>query len=75
MSTILICAMEQRDVAIFDVPGAYLQTDIPSEKRILLRIRDDFSNICEVNPDYKLYVQYEKGKKFLYVKVLREVYG
>ena len=31
--------------------------------------------MCEVNPDYKPYVQYDNGNKVLYVKVLREIYG
>ena len=52
MSTLLIDAMEHRDVAVFDVPGAYLQTDMTSEKLILLRIRDEFADIMrEFNPD------------------------
>ena len=60
MSTPLIDAMEQRDVAFFDVPGDYLQTDVLEDKQIISRIRDDFVDImCEVNPDYKPYVQYE----------------
>ena len=76
MSTLLIDAMEQRDVAIFDVPGAYLQTDMPEDKQIFLRIRDELVDImCEINPDYKPYVQYENIKKALYVEVLREIYG
>ena len=76
MSTLLIDAMEQRDVAVFDVPGAYLYTEIPEDKQILLRIRDEFLDItCEVNPDYKPHVQSENGKKVIYVKVLREIYG
>ena len=63
-------------VATFDVPGAYLQTEMPEDKRILLRIRDEFLDImCEVNPDYKPYVKYENGKKVLHVKVLIEIYG
>ena len=52
MSTLLIDAMEQRDVAVFDVPGAYLYTEIPEDKQILLRIRDEFVIIMyEVNPE------------------------
>ena len=31
--------------------------------------------MCEVNTDYKPYIQYRKGKKVIYVKVLREIYG
>ena len=74
--TILIDAMEQHDVAGFDVPGAYLQTDIPADKRILLRIIYEFVDImCEVNLDYKPCVQYDNGIKVLYVKVMRSIYG
>ena len=52
MSTLFVDAMEQRDLAVFDVPGAYLQTEIPADKRILLCIRDDSVYIiCDVNPD------------------------
>ena len=76
MSTPLIDNMEQRDVAIFDLPGAYLQTKMLSDKRKLLRIRYYFVDImCGVNTDYKYFVQYENGKKVLYVNVLRAIYG
>ena len=52
MSTLLIDAMEQRDEEVFDVPGGYLQTEMPEDKQILLRIRDEFLDImCDVNPD------------------------
>ena len=44
--------MEQHDVAVFNVPGAYLQKGMPEDKRILSHIRDEFVDItCEVNPD------------------------
>ena len=52
MSALLIDTMEQRGVAVFDVPGAYLQTEMPEDKRILLRIREQFvDTMCELNPD------------------------
>ena len=35
MGTLLIDAHEDRDVAIFDVPGAYLQAEMPKEKNYL----------------------------------------
>ena len=60
MSKLFIDAMEQRYVADFDFPVAYFQTDMPADKQILLHIIDEFVDImCEVNSDYKLYVQYE----------------
>ena len=75
ISALFIDAIEQLGVVVFDVPGGYLPTDMPVDKQILLHIRDEFANtMCEVNPDYKPYVQYENGKNFLYVKVLRAIY-
>ena len=68
--------MEKRDVAVFDVPGAYLHTDITEEKRIFLRIRYEFlDTVWEVNTYYKPYIQYDNGKKVLYVKFLIATYG
>ena len=32
MSTLLIDDMEHRDVAVFDLPGYYLHTEIPANK-------------------------------------------
>ena len=76
MSTLLIYATEKRDVAVFDVPGAYLHTEIPADKRILLRIRYEFVEImCETNHDYKRDVYYDNGKKVLFMKVMGEIYG
>ena len=35
---LIIDAHEGRDVVIFDVPGAYLNADMPEDKLILLKI-------------------------------------
>ena len=52
MSTLLIDATEQRDVDTFYVPGAYLKTEMPAEKCILLHIRYEFADIMfEDNPE------------------------
>ena len=68
--------MEKSNVAVFDSPGAYLYTEIPADKRILLRIRYEFVDImCEVNPYHKPDFKYDIGKKVLYVKVMRAIYG
>ena len=66
MENLVIDAMEQRDVSIFDVPGDFLNTALPEDFFLLMRIRDEFVNvICEVNPEYIPYVRYENGKKIL----------
>ena len=45
IATLVIDAMEQRDVAIFNVPGDFLQTALPSDKFLLLRFRDEFVDV------------------------------
>ena len=69
ISTLFFDAMKKCDISVFDVPGSYLQNDIPEDKLILLRIIYEFLDIvCEVNPDYKPYVQYDSLKKLIYVR-------
>ena len=49
---------------------------MPKDKRVLMRLRDEFVDImCTVNPKYKPFVQHVNGKKVLYLKVLRAIYG
>ena len=76
MASLLIDAHEERDVAIFDVPGAYLHAELPSGKFVLLKIEGAFVDImCDVNPEYAKDVRFENGKKVLYVQILRALYG
>ena len=77
MLTLIIAAYEQREVAVFDVPGAFLHSDIPDNELLLMVIRDEFVDIlCEVCPDYIPHVQtLRNGRKVLYVKVLKAIYG
>ena len=81
MATLVINAHEGRDIVIADVQGAYLHTKFPSDKNVILRMRDIFVDImCKINEEYKDHVIYEinkQGKKIkcLYVKVLSALYG
>ena len=51
LSSLIVDVYEGRDVAIFDVPGAYLNADIPEEKFIILDIKSELMEImCKVNP-------------------------
>ena len=70
-------AYENRDVANFDVPGEYLQAEIPNDKTVLLKLRAEFVNIvCDVNPDHKYNVTSENGGKgVVHAKVLHAIYG
>ena len=81
MTTLMIDAYEYRDVAVVDVPGAYLHAAFPEDKKVVLKLSGVFVDImCGVNPEYTQHIVYEtskKGRKFkcLYVKVLRALYG
>jgi hypothetical protein len=75
LGTLVIDVLEERDVAIFNVPGAYLQAKMPKEKNMLMKFRDEFVDImCDINEEYKKYVIEENGKRVLYVRVLRAIY-
>jgi KUP system potassium uptake protein len=76
MASLVIDAFEGRDVAIFDIPGAYLNADMPDDKFVLLKLEGEFVHVmCEVNPEYKEDVRQEHGKPVLYLRVLKALYG
>ena len=74
---LVIGAYEKRNFISFDVPGAFLQAKFDDDKMLLLKLRGDVivDTMCEVNPDHKQNVRYEKGKKVLYMRVIRAIYG
>jgi len=74
---LMIDAYKEQDVATFDVPGVCLHNLLPGNKYILMVLRNGFVDIiCEVNLDYRKHVIHLKnGKKTLYLKVLRVIYG
>jgi len=68
MALLVVFAHEKRDVAVLDVPGAYLHADLPADKFVLLKIEGQFVDIMvDVNPEFKEDVRFENGKKVLYV--------
>ena len=76
MATFVIYAIELRDMAILDVPGAFILTALPADMFVLMQIRVEFVNvICEVKPEYIPYVRYENGEKVLYRNILGAIYG
>ena len=53
MTTLVIDAHEGRDIAIADVPGAYLHAEFQESKNVILRMTDIFVDIMyEVNKEY-----------------------
>ena len=57
----MIYAQEGRDKAIFDTPGAYLNSNMPKGKAVLLKLEVKFVDIiCDVNLELKEHVRYDK---------------
>lgn len=76
VASLMIDSHEDRAVGVFDIPGAYLQTNMPDDKFALLKLEEQFVDImCSINPEYEQYVRMENGKKTLYLRILKAIYG
>ena len=63
-------------MATFDVPGAYLQTDLPKDKFTLLLLEVNFVDImCDINPDYNQHIRLKYGRNTLCLRILKAIYG
>ena len=74
MLFIIIDAYEKRDVVTANVVGAYLNADMP-DFTVMKPTGDAFHIMCRVNPKYEEIVTMKKGKKVLYVQLLKVLYG
>ena len=78
---LLIGAHEEREFISFDVPGAFLQSEMAEDKLVLMKFKGQFVDMMtKVNPEYKDLVRYETTKsgkkiKVLFLKVIRAIYG
>ena len=67
---------EGRKVLNYSIPGAYLQTDLPKDKLVLLLSEGKFVDIMsEINPEYKQQVRTKDGRNTLYIRILKAIYG
>ena len=66
MMSIMIDALEGRDVATADVEGAYLHAEL-DDFTLLKEEGKSVAILCEVCSDYSQYVTWENGKKVLYL--------
>jgi hypothetical protein len=75
MLSATIGAMEERDVATVNIPGAFMQEDI--DKVVYVKFEGEIAKML-VRMDPKLYQKYvkdENGKVVLYVELLKALYG
>ena len=74
MLTIIVDAYEQRDVATADVVGAYLKAFMTDF--VVMKFSDESVDIlCELNKKHKQFVTIEGGKRVLYVRLVKALYG
>ena len=75
----IIDAEEERDVAVIDIPNAFIQTRVENEKdMVYIRVRGILVDLLiEIAPDvYGSYVKLDKkGTKVLILQCLNEIYG
>ena len=74
MALLTVLAAEKRKIVTWDVEGAYLLVD--QDDLVLVKfVGQSVDVLCEVNEGYKAYVTFEKGKKVLYLQLLKALYG
>ena len=73
--TLMIDAMEERDVATIDLPGHFLQTDM--DELLILKIQGAIAKLLvEMDPRrWKKHLKYERGRPVIYVKCKKAIYG
>ncbi len=69
MMTLVIDALERREVATADVPGAYLHADM-DDFTVLKLVGQSVGILCLAHPEYETFVTEDNGKKVLYLQLL-----
>jgi hypothetical protein len=75
MLSCVIDAMERRDVATVDIPGAFMHADMDDE--VHMRLEGKMAELLvQLDPErYSPHIVIENGKKVLYVKLKKALYG
>ena len=72
--TAMIAVVEDRQVAVADVTGAYLNADM--DDFVLIRLSgDNVDMMCDTNPTYEQFVTSENGRKTLFLQLKKTLYG
>ena len=78
--TSVIDCKEARDVMVIDVPNAFIQAELPTGpniEKVCMKITGVLVDyLLAIAPDvYSNYVVFERGKRVLYVQVIKALYG
>ena len=72
----MVDTYEGRDVSIFDIVGVYFYADMHNDKDVRLKLEGEIVDIMwNVNPDHIPNIRYKNGKKVIYLRVLKALYG
>ena len=75
MLTATIDALEGRDVAIVDIPRAYLSADMDNEVHVVFIGTLAEMTVVADPALYRPFVSYETGKPVLYIRLQKALYG
>ena len=70
-----IDALEEQDVAVVEITGAYLSADMEDEVHVMFRGKIVEMMVMADPTIYRPFVSYEKGKPVLYVRLQKAFYG
>ena len=74
MRILIVAAIEGRDVAMADVAGAFLKVDM--DVFVLMKLEGGTVDImCELDPILEDFISMEKGKRDLYMQLIKAMYG
>jgi hypothetical protein len=74
MAILTVSAAEKRKIAMWDVEGAYLLAE--QDDFVLVKFTGSSVDVlCQVDEEYKSFVTIEKGKKVIYLQLLKALYG
>ena len=72
--SLLIDAKENRDVTVSDVVGVYLLAKM--KDHVIMKLTGKAVDVfCSANEKYKKFLMMEKGRKVIYLRILRALYG
>ena len=72
--TAMIDAVEDRHVAVADITGTYINADM--DDFVLIQLTgDDVDMMCNANPTYEPFVTNENGRKTLFLRLKKALYG
>ena len=72
--TCLIDAMEGREVMTCDIPGAFMQSNM--DELLHMKLEGEIALLLiRLNPSYKWFLTYQRGKPVIYTKLNKALYG